>query len=277
MKNNELLAFVSVNGMDLESGKSKRVVCPACNATHEKSFMIRKTDYGQLTGYCFRVSCPISGKVIGQKGVYEFPKEQIDSFKPRFYEGDKVAAPLSLRMWLFQQYNIPLSKTRAEGVGYDRQYNRLVFPVYDSAGNCYGHQTKKMPNSQDNYPKCVTYFERKTTKLHYPRANSWAADIDTVVLVEDILSAIRVSQYVPAVALLGTHLTQSMVNELSFIWDRAIIALDPDATDKALKMATKFGAFFYKGITVRPMQTDPKDVEKDIDLLTQLGEQQWVA
>ena len=278
MNSTELLSFVAINGMDLTNGTNKRMVCPACNAEHEKSFMIRKTELGELTGYCFRVSCPIYGKVIGQKGVYaREARTKISSFKPRVYEGSRIQAPLSLKLWLFQQYNIPISQLKAEGLGYDEVFNRMVWPVYDWKGDCFGHMTKKMPMAaNDNYPKWITYFERETNKLHYPRANAWTSCTDTVVLVEDTISAIRIAQHIPSVALLGTHMTQGMVNELRQIWPRVIIALDPDATGKALKMQQKFGSFFQEGITVRPMNDDPKDILTDLDLLTQLGEVQWM-
>tara|TARA_R110000787_G_scaffold5761_1_gene20693 strand:- start:7826 stop:8650 length:825 start_codon:yes stop_codon:yes gene_type:complete len=272
MNNTELLAFVSINGMDVPAGGNKRMVCPACNAEHENSFMIRKNDMSELTGYCFRVSCPISGKVIGNKSVYSYEKRNaVSSFKPRVYEGEKVAASRSLALWMFKKYNIPMSVSRREGLCYDTKYQRQVWPVYDKEGKQFGHMTKQMPDCKDSYPKWVTYFERETNKLHYPRANVWNMRYDSVVLVEDIISAIRIAQFRPAVALLGTHMTQGMVNELRQGYAHATVALDPDATTKAFKMARKFSGFFEKGMDFRPLLADPKDIETDEQLQQQLG------
>lgn len=279
MNNSDIIAFTNIEAITLAEGKSKRVICPVCDAKHEASFQIRKSDLGDVTGYCFRASCPIHGKVFGmtQTNAYVPADSSVSSFKPRFYERQNKRAPVGLRMWLYKNYNIPLSKGIAEGLGYDEEYIRMVWPVYDRFGVKFGHMTKALPRSNPNYPKWVTYFERETNKLHYPRANMWTKASSEIVAVEDIISAVRVSQMTPAVALLGTHMTQGMVNELRDQYKHLIIALDPDATELAHKMKQKYGSFFKHGITVRPMQIDPKDFDTDLELIEQLGIKTWTT
>jgi hypothetical protein len=275
MNTNELKAFVQIEGSHLANGNSLRVVCPSCKAEHEQSFMIRKSDLGDLTGYCFRATCPIHGKVVGDKSVHTY-EAQTSKFKPRVYEGQKQLAPMHLRMFLWRKYNIGLNKAVAEGVAYNEAQRRMVWPCYDKDFESFGHMTKAMPQASKDYPKWVTYFDRETVKLHYPRANIWNEyKGNTIVAVEDIISAVRIAQVCDSVALLGTHLTMDMVNELASKYDKLVIALDDDATKLAYNMKKKYGLFFLEGIDVAPMKQDPKDIVTDVELHNKLGVVKW--
>ena len=76
-----------------------------------------------------------------------------------------------------------------------------------------------------------------------------------VVIVEDCASACAVSCGFSGLALLGTTLTNSTLSIIKDRWSRAIICLDKDATDKALKMSDRLN--FY-------LQTDMKMLERDL-------------
>lgn len=101
---------------------------------------------------------------------------------------------------------------------------------------------------------------------------SWYLDTSNrLVLVEDILSAIRVQQLgLSACALLGTHLNNDKVREISlFKPGEVIIALDEDATDEAFKLAGRWGLAFPK-IRVAILERDFKD-DTDQNILRTLG------
>jgi DNA primase (bacterial type) len=57
----------------------------------------------------------------------------------------------------------------------------------------------------------------------------------TVFVVEDIPSAISISDWVTGYALLGTNLRDEHIQDLAE-YDNIVVALDKDATDKALTM-----------------------------------------
>ena len=71
-------------------------------------------------------------------------------------------------------------------------------------------------------------------------------------------------------ALLGTHLNADQVNELSELYNKAIIALDPDAIRTAMDLKNKYNALFPFGIDVCYLKEDPKDYNSDWDLLEDL-------
>lgn len=62
-----------------------------------------------------------------------------------------------------------------------------------------------------------------------------------IIIVEDQLSAIRASDYLTSVALLGTHLNDERVQELRAAKTRPIyLALDNDAIGTAVKHVVKY-------------------------------------
>lgn len=92
---------------------------------------------------------------------------------------------------------------------------------------------------------------------------------EQLVIVEDQLSAIRLSKYTSSVALMGTHLNGPRVFELlasrptkMHLW------LDADAFDKAVKYAIQ-----YKCFSVCKLEKDVKNLSEPelIQLLTKEG------
>ncbi len=82
-------------------------------------------------------------------------------------------------------------------------------------------------------PKVLLDIDSDWCCLHFPRI-VWE---NYVLLVEDVKSAERMADYFPTVALLGTHLTLSKIDYLCKQGiSYGIIALDADATAKALKL-----------------------------------------
>jgi hypothetical protein len=90
-------------------------------------------------------------------------------------------------------------------------------------------------------------------------------DRPVAVLVEDAISALKVSAALGfrayGVALLGVGLNQEKVLEIQRVQpERVLIALDPDATETAFRLARKWGAAF-PSVKVAIMEKDPKDTE----------------
>lgn len=64
---------------------------------------------------------------------------------------------------------------------------------------------------------------------------------DTVVLVEDQMSALKLAPYVHAVALLGVNLSEAKVNEIKAGgYKRVILSLDNDAIPVAIRLTLKW-------------------------------------
>lgn len=82
-----------------------------------------------------------------------------------------------------------------------------------------------------------------------------------LIVVEDQLSALKVSRYAHAVALLGTNMSESKAAEICLVKaSRVIIALDADATAKSAQIVQKY-AGLIDGLSFVELQKDLKDCE----------------
>jgi hypothetical protein len=84
----------------------------------------------------------------------------------------------------------------------------------------------------------------------------------TLFVVEDVPSSIRLGKMVNSAALLGSNLTKYhipvLLKELtSKKYAKVVIALDPDANDKAKKMQEVLTGV-WQGVRVLKTTTDPK-------------------
>ena len=111
-------------------------------------------------------------------------------------------------------------------------HGRLVMPVYNPEGEAYGYVARKL----DNQPG------PKTLSMINDSVGSWylCSGSSELIVVEDQLSAIRASEYMNAVALLGTNLADGTLREIkAFNPSMTFIALDKDAFPLSIKMAHK--------------------------------------
>lgn len=106
----------------------------------------------------------------------------------------------------------------------------------------------------DRKPKYLTYGKVKN-HIWSPRGLTGEA----CVMVEDAVSAIKVSRVLPAVALFGCNLDRNTATRLSRLVDGAYIWLDPDKRLEATLIANRLGWLFKDGIHVIWSDKDPKE------------------
>ena len=176
--------------------------------------------------------------------------------------------PDTFRLWL-DKYQITDDEVEFYGFGYSPRRDRLVMPVYNHAG-LIGWQGR---GSNPKYLTCIgdgqsnlwfdTRYGSDTTKDYL--------DKSAVVLVEDIISAIKVGRYRRSIALLGSYVREDLI-----IWMQKVsklrkgdmtwyIWLDPDKRKESYKIAKRLRDL---GMDCEVITTDgdPKD-ELDETLL----------
>jgi len=158
-------------------------------------------------------------------------------------------------MWLYK-YGITDQDIKRYRFGFSEWYDRLIMPVFNDGklvywqGRNLGKSTKDSPkytNVKSN--RSSVYFQLLT----YPGK--------PVVLVEDILSAIRVNNAgYNSVALLGTNIGTYLVKELQQLRPTLVLVwLDPDKRLDCVKYACRLTAL---GVPTQPVITcdrDPKE------------------
>ena len=202
-------------------------ICPRCGGgrSAERSFSVSRRD-GSLLYVCFRASCNYKGKAGAKLGGRPL-------VIPKVHPAPQVV-PLSeeAKAYLSTLYinNPPASWGELpDGAG------RLVLPLVSLLGEARGWvlrayrpgiKPKALTIKADNTASPLAWFRSSTTT-------------DSVVIVEDVFSAYRASQYATSVALLGTHLGGDRLADIKagtglLKAKRVYLLLDADALGKSV-------------------------------------------
>ena len=243
----------------LAVNETLRMVCPSCNAQHERSMAVTRLDENTLIYVCPRVKCGAQG-LLGP-GKWGFSKRHSAKlFKPVLFNAPTVELRDERVKYLFDKYEITGEQCLSNVLDIKGKSSKIVFLLRNYRGYVWGRQTKETcpPGGHGRAPKCILYTEQDMAKLAYVPQRTEEGKGATIVLVEDVLSAIKVAEYLPAVALLGTHLAEREALDIRKHFENIIVALDPDAALKAIKITETYRCLFQQA-RVLLLQQDPKD------------------
>ena len=260
-------------GMELEEGQKVRVnhLSAGCDGD-SKSMLIERKDNGDISAYCFRCgssgfhrtgftpkSKSVGGADAGATGTSGHTMEI-----PFDASGCIDDWPSYARVWV-RKNGITDDEVKRYGILYSTSTDRVILPVYGEDGKLCFYQTRQV-NTTDTRPKYLTV---RTTDSVNAIVNVLS---DTVVLVEDYLSGIKVGRILPVLVLHGTvirdiHIKWLIENKYSTF----IIWLDDDNSQvkkntlKNKKVLDKLGSC----VVIHTGGRDPKDhSEEEIKDLT---------
>lgn len=203
------------------------------------------------------------------------PVKSIDNFRNKFSEKEKEdkwnALPIDFsyhipevgRQWL-NKYHLTNKEIIANRFGWSEEglYFKvkditvkplLVLPVVDKYGNLVFWQGR---NFGDVGPKYMTRGDKEF--LHI------LGDSDLpIVLVEDLISAIKVSRVARSCPVFGSWLSPDSARRLARYSDRIILWLDYDKKKDAAKMSLMYEYLFPRGIHSIRTEKDPKEYTTD--------------
>jgi len=219
-----------VESLGLHNEESRRMDCPSCG--HKKTFSVTNQG-GTLMWNCFHADCSVKGRT--DRRITRANADNIVSILSKnTHKKTSLCPEVPFEKPKSWSRTIPeIGKTYVETVNtsgryddiyYDVRHDRLVYPIYDSLGFLRDGVGRSMVGQRPKWYRYGNYdggFRIGTS--------------DIAVVVEDVPSAISISEWVSGYALLGTSLRDRHVTELS-TYRRVIFALDKDATDKALTM-----------------------------------------
>lgn len=256
-RNEIYLSFSSLGDGESASGQ----VCPACNggSSEEKSLSVTKRG-NTLLFNCHRSSCNLRGSVTtGGMPAFGQAGRSLDS--PALYPRVK-AEPLNAAntKFLAVKFGIPAESVEFAGLGWTGDANwrygrRVAMPIYGPGGKERGASYRSYEGVK---PKAI--IELKEDAENTASWYKWLRKTDTLVLVEDQVSAIKLAPYVHSLALLGTHMNEDLAKEISEQgYKRVLICLDNDATREAIKMQIMWRPKI-KGLLVSGLPKDIKDM-----------------
>ena len=220
-----------VESLDIQPMGRYRSDCPVCGRSNTFSV----TDEGmQRLWFCFHADCNVSGKtgltLSRDHANLAFKRSQADVPVPRTsntYELPNTFVSLSrnldaeLYVRSVHAYDAYLSG-RAD-IRYDFKSNRVVYLVKHE-----GKVVDAVGRSLDG--KGAKWYRYGSSRYPFLCGTS-----SSCIVVEDCASACAVSHLSKGVALLGTNLLDEHIHHLSN-YQKIFVALDKDATDKALDM-----------------------------------------
>jgi len=233
--------------------ESTRITCPFCLDTTEHTMSVTRTISTALY-HCFRATCGKSG-VLGAS-ISRTPKKE---FKPRvFNKPTDLILMYQAAVDYLGGYGILPYEAYSQNITWLDKERRLVFPLYDHRGYKWGTLTKAIDKGVK--PKTILYKENNIPSLHFPRTG--ALECETLVLVEDVMSAIKLSNYTATAAILGTHINEELILYIKSLGFKDVrIMFDNDATAKALGYVNKYkGLLNLSVVEVSKPYSDPKDI-----------------
>ena len=232
------------------SGTSERFDCPKCGGRKTLSI----TNEGSRVLYnCYRASCNLRGVNSRDMSLEDMAKLYYQDKPKEFKLLDHTQYGLVNKAqedYLRKHYCLEAYEQGLYDIAYDAAKDRLLFLVMDSEGKLVGAVGRDLTGKSKL--KALNYHD----SINYPFIVGLS---DTLVIVEDCASACSVARKYTGCALLGTHLKDEYLESI-LKYDRLIVALDKDATDKAIKME-KTLRFYKDDVTMWFLDKDLKDME----------------
>lgn len=255
-----------IDTLDLYVDQTYRGNCPICNG--KNTFTVTR-EHSNVKYNCYKNSCGIGGshrqrlnasEIIdlhnNKKNAPESYSEQdlctytVPPYIVPYAEVDYPIDPMFLR-----RYDI-----KESDVMYDIRQDRVVFPVYTESNVLVDAVGRSLTGRQ---PKWLRYASSPVPYVH-------GGSNEVAVIVEDAISAYVIGNYYmedcSCVALLGTQLTDFHKQYIARHWRKVIVALDPDARDKTIKIARELNG---KALNLRDdlKYRETKDLDKLAEML----------
>lgn len=259
---------IEITGQSIPVGDTTRTVCPVCagGSSNERSMAITNHGSGAVKYICFRAACGIAGIITGARTEAqtqvsaEAPTRKHEPYTGQLFPLEDIDRAYFEQRFLLDPWNI-----------HRNELNQYVLPIRSPNGTTRGHVVRLGGWKGEPYqPRSLPFIPGHTKVKSYKSYDDaimqsfygTTSKNGTFVLVEDQISAMRVTQDTPkiGVALLGTELTIEKVRELQSLKPaRVIMALDADASKKAFTIARDFGMAF-KSFNVVLLERDIKDL-----------------
>jgi len=225
-----LLSVKTVRSI-LGDNDSYRGDCPDCGG--KNSFSVNK-NMGEVAWICFKASCRVRGRETIHRSVDEIVCSLL---KPQKNNNNKFEVPKHFTSihsqeeiyTYFQRVNaISLFESGAIKLQYDPKQDRAVFMVERDGVviDAIGRSLNKNNIKWHRYGSSGKSFLHKRDRC------------GTIIVTEDIPSAITVGYSYSSMGLMGTDLSHEDMSDI-IKFQMCIIALDPDAYSKSIRMAQR--------------------------------------
>jgi hypothetical protein len=237
--------------------------CPFCigGANGDRGFVITRLTESEAVYCCHRATCGKAGRIA----CWGFRLEQIlcdptsqpkSEFTPRVYTGRTGELGQEWSTEILGLYGLTVEESYWANWRRDIGSGRLVCPILGPTGKCRGQELRKSKISSGDYgPKTIHYRQSEEVWMGWYRRSK----TNPIILVEDIVSALKGSRHFQAGCLLGSHVSLDHILEATEVAkdQKIYLALDKDATDKAAHFIKKW-KFVAANLVLQPLSKDLK-------------------
>lgn len=142
-----------------------------------------------------------------------------------------TSLPEFAREWL-QGYEFDQATILSNLILWSPSKERLIFP-YFIKGELVGYQARCFNEMERKKRKW--FSQGKLDSFIYTRGN----ESSTLVLVESVISAIKVGRFAQASPIFGSVISLQRFLGISHVWNNVVIWLDPDKRKEAVQQANK--------------------------------------
>ena len=185
--------------------EERTYVC--CQPPKRKLYVKLKDDGSTVLGHCFHCGTNYMSRLKDKKRVAKAPAiRSVYRSPPPDLVHSVREWPALAKLWIHKS-GVTEAELRKHGIGYSPSLDSIVFPVTG------GWQERTLVGPQ-------RYITHRYSDLYFHLPNG-----PVCVMVEDVLSAIRVGRYTTAHALIGVHMRTAAP---LIDYDRFVIWLDND-------------------------------------------------
>ena len=268
MNDEQMYIYEEAESLDIGE-TTRKPQCPRCG--RDKSFSITRSE-DKIEYNCFRAVCECKGTIpLNGLDKSEVKNHKTTTFRPRYYHNPLFRLTEPLRGLIYDTWGVDKETQIQNGFKWAKDDGRLHIPVYNHLGEATGATSKILDRCElePGAPKSIIYNHLDVPKLDFTSDTLYKSDYkdkESVILVEDKLSAIRVSKHIPCVSLSGVFLSEEAAIVLASQYKNLIIALDADTwhTNKPLGTRLKelYGLYFDEVINLY-IERDFKDMSEE--------------
>jgi len=211
---------VYFDGITLRPGSKLRRTCPWCGSVKPDLAVFNNGD--SISYHCYGAICHVNGRIPLSGGTpYHRGSGTVEPTE------HPDVTPLGIQDYEYFSRRFELTPEHLDynRVGRDREW--YVWPLHDTTGSYAGYLQRRYTGTG---LKTLTKWASTPTPVSpiYPYQD---LEGDTVCVVEDYISAIKLASYIPTITSLGCELPSSHLLVISRLYPNLIIAMDPDPAD----------------------------------------------
>ena len=242
---------------NLPVGHKARTNCEQCGNNNNSVTINHYFD--KFTYYCYACG-HVEVRSKGRLTLAELTRLKELNEQAAQYTDDTISLPVDFtddiplagRLWLYSG-GISPTVWKQYGIGFSPSLGRVVLPVYDNTGRLQWYQCRAVNKGQS--PKYIQPSADKSSVVF--ESHTETNDSKSIIIVEDILSAIRVGKHHKSASILGTKVSVKHINHFAK-YSKVVTWLDSDGAGQKGAYSVRKSLSLITEVSNIVTELDPK-------------------